>query len=167
MAETKYVRITPFNKATGALARRYTIGGSMFVAGKWYALDAKKAQSLARLKQGSGAPVFEVMTEAVFRRTSQRDLERAMTAAGMGGLASAPMSAPEAQAPKTGPQASKFEGLDKSVKEVDLSARADDEASPDFDAMGRDELEELAAEQDVDIPDGASDDDIRDLLRES
>lgn len=180
MAEMKFLRLTPFNKNTGALARRYCVGGKLFVEGKWYTLPARSANRLVELKQSSGAPYFQVLTQEQFQETSRNEVAAAMHAAGLAGLAmhgADLMKTPEVKTFSDGPRKSEFAGLDAAAKDVDVNksgwdvqdsdegedavddsesdAGATVEASegpPDFSDMNRKDLLSLAQERGVDIP---------------
>lgn len=119
----KYVRLSPYNKKTGALARRFTIGSRTFVGGEWYVLPQSWCDKLVDLNQESGAPFFQILDEAGFRKVTQKEMVAAMTAAGLQGLAlNAPIDLPKVKAPKAGPSPSKFDGLAKESAQVDLAS---------------------------------------------
>lgn len=115
----KYIRVQPYNQKTGALCMRYTIGGRTFQAGEWYTVAADVADTLVDLEQESGAPVFQVLDEAGFRKVAQKELSAAMLAAGLAGLAvDQPIEMPVPKTPKAGAVKSKFEGMSEAVSEV-------------------------------------------------
>ena len=118
-----YVRLEPFNKKTGALARRVTAGGRLFEEGQWYVLPEVWAGKLKNLKQESGASYFQLMSKADFEGTARREMAAAMTAAGIHGLAmQGVQDFPKPNVQKQGPSPSAFEGLDAATNEVDLGA---------------------------------------------
>lgn len=174
---TQYVRIVPYNKKEGALAARVCVGGKLFISGKWYRMPAEQAAKLLPLRQSTGAPYFQVLDAERFEETSRRELAAAMTAAGLDGLAmqgaqEAPRPAPP---PSAGPRKGAFDGLEKSVSDVDLSqpqAREREEEpplpdEPDIDRMTKAELLVLADQRGVKVPSGTSSARIRALLRDS
>jgi len=122
MAEADlYVRLAPYNKRLGQLARRCTLGGRTFVAGEWYTLPADWAKRLNSIRQDSGAPMFEVMDGEEFNATARREMAAAMTAAGLSGLAAQGAAEfPTVTKQKEGPKESAFAGLDKAVGEVNM-----------------------------------------------
>lgn len=190
MAADKYVRITPYDKKSGAFCQRYVIGGRLFEGGKWYKLPADWAERVKELKQDSGAPVFQVMSEAVFEETARREMSAAMVASGLAGLAMAPaQTMPTPTEPKAGPRTGSYKGLESAVKEVDTTtppapegpsvevkevAEFEDEGEeapeksdkPNLDDMRKDELLALADKLGVSLPAGASTARIRALLRD-
>jgi hypothetical protein len=173
----QYVRVTPYNKRSGALASRVVVGGKLFQSGKWYRMPEAQAAQIAPLKQGTGAPYFEICSEEQFNETARRELAAAMAAAGltglaMGGAQELPKAVP---APTTGPRKSGFAGLEKKVAEVDPTqplpaeepeAPAEAAPPPDLDSMTKAELLNLASDLGVAVPSGASNARLRALLRE-
>ena len=177
---TEYVRVTPIDKARGAAAKRVVVGGKLFVAGKWYEMPSTSAAKLRSLKQSTGAPYFDVMSEEQFRETARRELAAAMTAAGLAGLAMQGAELPKAvPAPKEGPRESAFAGMEETAREVDTSravaTKADAPAesaepadsAPNFDRMTKAQLKDWAEEHGVELPSGASAAKIRGILRDS
>jgi len=173
----QFVRVTPYDKRQKALARRVVVGGKLFIAGKWYKMPEASAAQLTPLKQSSGAPYFDVVSEERFREVSRRELAAAMTAAGLSGLAMQGVEpAPVAPEPKVAARKSAFDGMEKATTEVDLTKPvppADDAPSveatsdqPDIDKMTKAEMKELAEQLDVALPSGASAARIRALLRD-
>ena len=116
----KYVRVTPYNKNIGALANRVSIDGKLFVGGQWYSLPAEAADKLARVKQKTGAPMFEICSHAEFREASRRDLAAMAAAAGIKGLALAPQEAPKPRKHQDKSRKSKLAGIGKAVKDVEV-----------------------------------------------
>lgn len=134
----KYVRITPRDKRSGALAERVTVGGRVFEAGQWYTLSEKWCDKIAGLRQDGGAPYFQIMSEEQFRATAQAETLALMRAQGIAGLAAqgAIPSMPMAHTHKSGPKESAFAGLEDESEEVSMAepvqpvAPAPDPAAP-------------------------------------
>lgn len=100
---SNYIRVTPFDKNTGAMARRVTVGGMLFEEERWYELDPRKAAMLRPLKQDSGAPLFQIIeTEEEWREITRRELAMAMV--GPTGAALADLFRPQKQAPSPLPK---------------------------------------------------------------
>lgn len=111
--QIRYVRLTPYNPRTGALCRRYTVGGRTFMEGRWYTVAANWAAKLAELKQDSGAPVFEVKSYTEYTKTAREEWEHAMRT--QGALSHSPEGVqPQAPipAPKKGPTKGEFDGME-------------------------------------------------------
>jgi hypothetical protein len=125
MADELYVRVAPYDKKTGALAKRVVIGGKLFQSGNWYVIPQAQVEALLALRQSSGAPYFQACTQRQFEETARRELAAAMAAAGVSGMAMQGLTLPQPKAaPKNGPRKSAFEGLANSVGDVDM-ARAE------------------------------------------
>lgn len=110
-----HIRLMPFNKARGAFAKRFCVGGHLFVADRWYEVDDATADALGELTQGTGCPYFQVIhNEAEWQDIMRRELAAAV--AGPGGAALAELFAhdmPKATTPKSPGEVrkSKFEGI--------------------------------------------------------
>lgn len=118
----KYVRITPYNKPTGALAQRVSVDGKLFTAGSWYTLPAEAAEKLAKLKQGTGAPMFEVCDYNEYREAARRDLAAMAVAAGVQGLHLAQPAIPEPRKhSEKGERKSALAGIGKQIKDLEPS----------------------------------------------
>lgn len=182
----EFVRVTPFDKGKGARAKRVVVGSKLFVSGKWYEMPRVAAEKLRPLRQSTGVPYFDVMSEEEFRETARREVAAAMVASGLAGLAMQGAELPRAvPPPKDGPRTSKFAGLEAAAREVDTSRgvltssdvtpEPDEpesesersEGAPNFDRMTKADLKTYADEQGIEIPSGASAARIRAILREN
>jgi len=193
--EIRYVRIKPYSKAQGQLARRVTVGDKLFVSGEWYQMKPANAAKIADLKQDSGALYFDVMTEEQFRATAREELALAMRAAGLQGLAfQGALPEPTVRPPKSKKQKkSDFADFGKDVSDVDLKKEGvmrdnnvvmtedvvhkalevddtelendEDRESINLDAMSPSALLELCEDSGVSIPEKYSPRILKKLLR--
>lgn len=165
-----YLRIQPYDARRGCLCQRYTVAGRTYVAGQWYGVSTKLADLLAEEKQGSGAPVFEILNEAEWRQKARAEIYAQMMVQGSV-LPGAQPAPPVAHAPKTGPVKGKYDDFrDTEVEEVDAHAAvtadmrknvAEVAADPepeeaqevDFDGMTKAEMIATAEEYGVDLDD--------------
>jgi hypothetical protein len=155
--EILYVRVKPYNKATGQLAQRVTIGDKLFVSGEWYQLKAASANKIRDLKQSSGANYFDVKTEEEFHETAREELAIAMRAAGLQGLAfQNVMQEPVVRPPKQKNKKSEFTDFSKDVADVDLSKEgvmrdntvlSKDVARPPVEVEENDEIADIKKDQ--------------------
>lgn len=113
--EMHRIRLVPFNKAKGALARRFCVGGQLFVEGRWYVVSAQAAAMLEPLTQSTGCPYFQcVVGDAAWTSIVRRELAEAVGGPGAAALAELAMAPP---APSVPPKAegetrkSRFQGL--------------------------------------------------------
>lgn len=122
---SKFVRVLPPGKATGGKVERVCIGGQLFIYGSWYEVPDTKAAILADLQQAPGIPFFQVVDQEDYSRVVKQELVAAARAAGFDGMAD--LVRHEHGAPIThkahGKVASRFAGMDASVKEVQPGAR--------------------------------------------
>jgi hypothetical protein len=188
-SNTMYVRVQPYNKNTGALAQRVNIDGKLFESGNWYTMSAEVAVRLGKLRQKTGAPMFQICSPEDYRETSRHELSAMAVAAGLKGLALQSQSVPE---PKSYDQKkvkkSKFAGLGNQVTDVDPtvdsgtmttahlreqdpgeSENANEESEErtiDVSTMKRPQLEQLCKANNVTIPFGSTNTEIRQLLRD-
>jgi len=98
---THRIRLTPFNKRSGALARRLTIGGQLFEADRWYEVSPAVCEKLRPLLQDSGTPFFQIVTEEKeWQDIVRRELAERVGGPGAAALAAMVTSpAPEPSAP--------------------------------------------------------------------
>jgi len=185
MDNLSYVRVTPYNKATGALAMRVAVDGKVFVSGNWYTVSAEVGAKLRKMKQDSGAPYFEVMDKASYKEAARSDLAAIATAAGLKGFALRETEIREpAPVDKKARTQSEYAGIGKQVKDVNPGSLAtadailddvDDsdivdeptEEVPDIDNMKRDELVELCKKNDIKVPFGSSNNELKKSLRDN
>jgi len=115
----KYVRLTPYNKQTGALCRRFNVGGCLFKAELWYQLGDEWARKISGLKQTTGAPVFEIATQEQYEEIVRAELAAAYARGGVSLALANPLAAPKAaSAPKTRATKGEFDGM--AASEVDI-----------------------------------------------
>lgn len=107
MSQICFVRVTPYDKAHGALAKTVTVGGQKFIGkepnspvSKWYELPADVGRRLLPLRQETGVPFFEI----IFDRDQWAQVTRYELASQLAGPeAAAVASLIAATAPKTVP----------------------------------------------------------------
>lgn len=113
--ETHRIRLVPYSKAKGALARRFCVGGQLFIAGRWYVVSAQHATALDELKQGTGCPYFEhVVGDQAWKNIVRKELAEAVGGPGAAALAELAMAAPVPGAPPKAVgevRTSRFDGL--------------------------------------------------------
>ncbi len=114
-----HVRLTPYDRHSGALCQRLSLGGQLFEARKWYTLHPEQGEKLRPLKQKTGAPHFQIIESD----KEWRELVRQELAADMAGPEAAAMARFFSQQPQSLPSPknpgevvpSEFEGLTATV----------------------------------------------------
>jgi hypothetical protein len=82
MPQTCYLRVLPFDKTKGHLAKTVTVGGQKFIGrednspvSKWYSIPVETGKALQPLLQDSGQPFFEVIYDkATWERVVKYEL---------------------------------------------------------------------------------------------
>lgn len=184
----RYVRVQPYNKNTGALVMRVNIDGKLFESGNWYSMSAEVAARLAKMKQKTGASMFQVLTAEEYHETARHELSAMAVAAGLKGLALQSQQMPAPQEYDKKAKKSNLAGLGKQVSDIDPSqvggtmttadlrgeepeqpsedASPIEEAAVDISKLKRPALEAFCKENNVTIPFGSSNAEIRQLLRD-
>jgi hypothetical protein len=189
-SDIRYLRVTPYNKNTGSLVQRVNIDGKLFKAGNWYTVPTDVAAQLSKMRQKTGAPMFQICTTQEYRETARHELAAMAAAAGLKGLALQAQQMPEPKKVDDAPRKSNLAGLGKQVIDVDpaeiggtmttahLQPQEDaspeeieaeesvENAIPDISKMKRPELDAFCKKHDVNVPFGYSNAEVRKLLRD-
>jgi len=108
----QYVRLMPYDQRTGALCRRFMVGGCLFKEGQWYELESAWAAKLAPLRQATNAPVFQIMSAEEYGSTVRAELAAAYMRGGVSLAMAGALAPPTAGAPpKKGARKSAFDGM--------------------------------------------------------
>lgn len=176
----RYVRVQPYNKNKGALVQRVNIDGKLFESGNWYTMPTEIAAKLGKIKQKSGANMFQICTPEDYRETSRAELSAMAVAAGLKGLALQSQEVPEPKAYNAKREKkSELAGLGDQISDVDPTLEGgtmttehlngDEPAAEedvDIDSMKRPQLEKFCKANNVTIPFGSSNAEIKQLLRD-
>lgn len=135
------VRITPYNVEAGAVARRISIGGRLYIAGREYTVSDSLGAKLLAMKQPTGAPLFELL----------------------GGQGQPPAEPPPAASPPPAPPEPSL--WDEDEEAAPESGEVESEPV-DLDSMTKAELKALADDLGVYYPSSATAARIREILRE-
>jgi hypothetical protein len=127
-----HIRLTPYNENIGALARRFSVGGQLFIENQWYEVSDESAELLKELVQGTGCPYFQIIYDkAEWTNLMRRELAAAVAGPGAAALAELFAAQPQVITPPKKPgemSPSKFDGLE--AKEIsDIEGRGEALAS--------------------------------------
>lgn len=116
-----YVRLVPYDKKKGALCRRLSVGGQLFIENRWYQIEESKANQLRELTQDTGCPFFEIIRDRkAWKAVVRRELAVSMAGPHAAALADlvAEAKTPVSSPPRKAGEAiqSKFAGM--SAREV-------------------------------------------------